>query len=134
MKHKAITIHSDSQASLDALDKETINSKTVLTCIEALNLLGSNNDLDLKWIKAHVGNPGNETADSLAKMGTTLGNGTIEGICDPVVNQKTTLKNSTPGDGTSNGTNTLKHEKHRNGSQKQTNTNLRRSYYWIEHY
>ena len=50
-----ITIHSDSQASLAALDKVTINSETVLKCTEALNDLGKNNKLNLKWIKAHVG-------------------------------------------------------------------------------
>ena len=36
--------------------------------------------MHIKWVKAHVGTAGNETADSLAKRGTTLGEGTIQGI------------------------------------------------------
>ena len=92
IQHEDITIHSDSQASIDALNKVTIHSKTVLACVEALNLLGGNNKLGLIWVKAHVGNPGNETADSLAKRGTTLGDGKVEGVFDPIVNQKTNIK------------------------------------------
>jgi len=92
IQHQNITIHSDSQASLDALDKVTIHSKTVLACVEALNLLGGNNKLGLRWVKAHVGNHGNETADSLAKRGTTLGEGKVVGVFDPVINQKTNIK------------------------------------------
>ena len=94
IKHKVITIHSDSQSSLDALDKVTTNSETVLKCMEDLNTLGTNNDISLKLIKAHVGNLGNETADALAKRGTKLGEDKkIEGISDPVINLKNNIKN-----------------------------------------
>ena len=66
---KPITIFSDSQAALRALESWDVNSKTVRECIEALNDLGTKTRVDLKWIKAHVGHEGNERADSLAKLG-----------------------------------------------------------------
>ena len=92
LKNKNITIHSDSQACLAALDKVTINSETVQRCAVALNQLGSQNKLHLRWVKAHIGTQGNETADSLAKKGSTLGVGPVNDIPVPLVNLKNNIK------------------------------------------
>ena len=53
--NQTITMFSDSQASLAALNKLTVKSETVDQCIEALNVLGKNNKVHLRWVKAHVG-------------------------------------------------------------------------------
>ena len=55
-----ITFYSDSQASLAALNKLTIKFDTVEKCLNTLNELGNKNKVHLRWVKAHVGIPGNE--------------------------------------------------------------------------
>ena len=71
VKTKNITIFTDSQSALGAIDKHKTNSKTVNSTISKLNKLGKNNTIKLKWVKAHVGLDGNEIADGLAKEGST---------------------------------------------------------------
>jgi hypothetical protein len=76
---------------LAALESITVKSSLVQDCIEALNLVGNCNKLDLRWVKAHVGIHGNAMADLLAKRGTTLGTGPIEDLPIPAVNLKKTI-------------------------------------------
>ena len=83
-----ITFYSDSQASLAALSKLTINSDTVEKCLNALNALGKKNKVHIRWVKAHVGIHGNEIADSLAKRGSSLGDGPTNELLTPKVHQK----------------------------------------------
>ena len=71
VKPKYIKIFSDSQAALLALNNAEITSKLVHETKQALNLLAQNTRrVNLVWIKAHVGHPGNEVADELAKEAT----------------------------------------------------------------
>ena len=63
---------------LEALKKKFFTSKQVLNKITNLNEISSSNSVCLKWVKAHVGHPGNETADKLAKNGADL-------LEDPIV-------------------------------------------------
>ena len=88
MKSQTITIYSDSQASLAALNKLTVNSDTVEKCLNALNALGKDNGIHLRWVKAHVGIHGNEIADFLAKKGSSLGDGPTDEILIPKAKQK----------------------------------------------
>jgi ribonuclease HI len=67
---KKITIRSDSQSAILAAGATIITTKTALTCRAALNHLGALNEVNLTWIKAHIGHKGNELADKLAKKGT----------------------------------------------------------------
>lgn len=67
-----ISICSDSWAALCALNAPTVQSKLVGECKKALNFLGRVNGIRLLWVPAHVGIPGNERADELAKRGTLL--------------------------------------------------------------
>ena len=69
-----ITIYSDSQAALLALDNVTITSKVVLaTAMELDNLAETcKYPVKLAWVKAHAGHLGNETADTLAKEGAKM--------------------------------------------------------------
>ena len=85
---QTITFFSDSQASLAALNKLTIKSDTVDKCLNALNALGKKNTIHLRWVKAHVGIHGNEVADSLAKKGSSLGEGPTNEILTPLIKQK----------------------------------------------
>ena len=57
----------DSQAALLALVSWRITSNLVLATIQALNSLPGS--VTLGWVPAHVGIPGNEMADELAKAG-----------------------------------------------------------------
>lgn len=67
--HKTIKIFSDSQAALKALDSSLFISRTVWSCREKLNDLGTHNSVTLVWIPGHTGLEGNERADALAKAG-----------------------------------------------------------------
>ena len=60
----------DSQAALLALDSHVTNNQTVHKCVEALNCLGQQKTIILRWVKAHVGHELNELADNLAKQGS----------------------------------------------------------------
>jgi ribonuclease HI len=67
-----ISIYSDSQAVLRALDSPVISSSLTLKTARILDSLAttSRSTVRLFWIKAHSGNVGNNRADALAKKGT----------------------------------------------------------------
>ena len=69
---KYIIIYSDSQAALQALDSPLTTSRLVQQTKQALNLASTQwgKTVTLRWVKAHVGHPGNEIADQLAKEGS----------------------------------------------------------------
>ena len=69
IKNKGIIIHSDSRAALQAINGNFVKSQEVLQTINKLNATSTCNKVVLKWVKAHVGHPGNERADELAKQG-----------------------------------------------------------------
>ena len=67
---KKVTIFCDSQSDLAALANSKVTSKTVDKCIDNLNQLSLQTEVELKWVKAHVNIPGNEIADKQAKLGS----------------------------------------------------------------
>ena len=69
---RQVRIFSDSQASLLALAADDTRSLTTLRCHEALQRLTEEYRVELHWVPGHMGVPGNENADSLAKVGTLL--------------------------------------------------------------
>ena len=64
-KGSTVTILSDSQAALLALENTMTKSRIVLRTKTLLNNLGKEYKVHLTWIKAHVGNKGNEIADQV---------------------------------------------------------------------
>jgi ribonuclease HI len=66
---ESITIYSDSQSALKALTATTVNSRTVLECLQTIRTVSSHHEIRMEWVKAHAGNKGNEIADGLAKLG-----------------------------------------------------------------
>ena len=66
--YEYIKIMTDSQAALQALDDTTYTSRAVKDTMMELNNLGHQvKRLELAWAKAHIGIPGNERADKLAR-------------------------------------------------------------------
>ena len=59
----------DSQAALRTLQSDIITSTLALQTITTINDIKAQS-VTFVWTKAHVGNPGNEKADELAKLGT----------------------------------------------------------------
>jgi ribonuclease HI len=70
---RRVIIYCDNQAVLRAVNSKFVRSKTVLRCVRALNALGADSLVSLRWIRAHDGTPGNELADRLARRGAALG-------------------------------------------------------------
>jgi ribonuclease HI len=68
---KTVFIYSDNQAALRALASGNITSASLLACHQALDLLGASFLVEHRWVRAHVGHPGNERADVLAKRAVT---------------------------------------------------------------
>lgn len=80
---KDVTIFSDSQSALLALESVKIKSKVVENCLVKLNQLSQISRVQLKWVKAHDDHPGNEFADSEAKLGTVNSKNLVK-IFEPV--------------------------------------------------
>ena len=72
---KKILFLVDNQASLKVLAGTNVKFDSVKTTRDALHSLGSTNNVELRWIKAHVGHDGNEAADKAAKKGSTSNRG-----------------------------------------------------------
>ena len=70
---RSVVINSDSQSALQALDSPVATSQLVLDTKKALNSAVKRwgKCIKLRWVKAHVGHPGNEIADQLAKQGSS---------------------------------------------------------------
>ena len=66
---RTITIFSDSQAALMALESVTFKSKLVLKCLECLSELATHNSVQVVWVPVHEGILGNEKTDEQAKKG-----------------------------------------------------------------
>ena len=74
-QNRNIVIYSDSQATIKSLQKTKINSRTIISCNNAINkLAGNQNNVTISWIPGHRGHDGNELADQIAKIGTQSNN------------------------------------------------------------
>jgi ribonuclease HI len=71
-KGQNVVIFSDSLSSLHTISRSKVTTSLASGTIYKLQNLSRKNKVTLQWVKAHVGTPGNELADSLAKTGTRL--------------------------------------------------------------
>lgn len=69
-----VAILTDSLSSLQAIKQPTPSSKLVVECQEVIDRVNSKGvSLTLHHVKAHIGIPGNESADAAAKLAATEG-------------------------------------------------------------
>uniref|UniRef100_A0ABD2XQH5 RNase H type-1 domain-containing protein n=1 Tax=Trichogramma kaykai TaxID=54128 RepID=A0ABD2XQH5_9HYME len=69
-ENERISICSDNQAALRALDSRTVTSRLVWECKKALGALAAKNKVRLIRVLGHMGIKGNEIADRLANVGS----------------------------------------------------------------
>ena len=69
IRNQSICILSDSQAALRAVANPRVKQLLVGNCIDNLNMLSQNNQVQLMWVPGHSDFEGNERADTLAKTG-----------------------------------------------------------------
>ncbi|GBO02696.1 hypothetical protein AVEN_138940-1 [Araneus ventricosus] len=81
-----INIYTDSQSSIKALRSARSRSAFVIEAKKNLYLAG--NSVGLTWVKAHVGDPGDELADHHAKLATTDGENMNDQTGSHVLNSK----------------------------------------------
>ena len=67
---RVIKMFVDSQPALKALVNPECHSKLVRETRAKFKDLAHYNDIELRWVKAHIGHALNEEADRLAKLGT----------------------------------------------------------------
>lgn len=70
--NKDITIYTDSQAAIKALESPVTNSKLVQLCKDKLKEISGRHRVILCWVPGHRDIPGNERADELARRGSML--------------------------------------------------------------
>ena len=93
-EYNSITIFSDSQAAISALAALRIESHAVKNCVDKLNTLGQNADVQIKYVRAHIGHFWNEKADKNARLGSTNDNNKVH-IATPTSWAKKKITDST---------------------------------------
>ena len=82
MVNEVVSIYTDSQAAIKALQNPKINSALTLKCWQALEEISTANQVNVTWVPGHSGIIGNERADELAKQGALT---STELIPEPLV-------------------------------------------------
>ena len=86
-------ILTDSQSALKALDNIDFKLTIALKTVEAHeNLKWRAKGCTVAWVKAHIGTPGNEAADSAARQGAENLSNKIQKINTPLPGKTTKLE------------------------------------------
>ena len=101
-----MVIHVDSQAALKALVANKTRSAMVWEAITKLRQIAKEHEVELRWVKAHVGHHMNEEVDELAKE-ATLGEIRTTGL--PMATAKKALRDKLIENWQSEWTNTPEH-------------------------
>ena len=70
--NSVVNLYIDSQAAIKGITAYKVNSKLVNSCKAAVERLATNRKLHIYWVPSHVGIPGNEAADEVARSGVHL--------------------------------------------------------------
>ncbi|XP_066907264.1 uncharacterized protein [Halyomorpha halys] len=94
-RERLITIYTDSQAVIYALDNYVTRSKLVVECKANLNSLSLANKVRVQCVPGHKGIKGNERADYLARKGSESAPFTPDPICGIILSHtKRHIKNT----------------------------------------
>ena len=78
LSSETAVIHTDSQASVMALGNSVIRSLLVYNTVQMMKEAQMVCPIDIRWIKGHADNTGNEVADALAKAGAAGKGGAVK--------------------------------------------------------
>ena len=89
-KDTKIILHTDSYSSLQAINSNFLASRQVAAAVSKIYLLSEQNEVNIRWVKAHVGQgteKPDEIAENLPALSRTIARGILRNKCEVVWNE-----------------------------------------------